>query len=83
MRKKAYGDWRHWFTENDVDFYKPAYTPYMEDVGYDCVDWNISPEPVIEPEFSSEYMQGLPRKAKQNTIIRFVDNILQRFVKKT
>ena len=83
VRKKAYGDWRHWFTEDDVAFYKPAYKPYMEAVGYDCDDWRISPDPVIEPEFSSEYMQGLPRKAKKNTIMRFVDNILQRFARKT
>jgi hypothetical protein len=82
VRKKAYGDWRHWYTEDDVALYKPAYIPYMEVVGYDCDDWNLSPEPVIEPEFSSEYMQGLPRKAKKNTIMRFVDNILQRFAKK-
>jgi len=81
VRKKAYGDWRHWFTEEDVEFFKPAYTPYMEAVGYDCDDWNLNPEPVIEPEFSSDYMQSLPRKAKKNTIMRFVDNISQRLFK--
>jgi hypothetical protein len=81
VRKKAYGDWRHWFTEEDVDFIKPAYIPYMEAVGYDCEDWDLSPEPVIEPEFSSQYMKGLPRKAKKNFIMRFVDNFSQRILK--
>jgi hypothetical protein len=38
VRKKAYGDWRHWYTEDDVVFFKSAYTPYMEIVGYDCDD---------------------------------------------
>ena len=33
VRKKAYGDWRHWFTKEDVEFFKPAHTPYMEAVG--------------------------------------------------
>ena len=82
VRKKAYGDWRHWFTEDDVDFIKPAYIPYMETVGYDCEDWDLSPEPVIESEFSSQYMQSLPRKAKKNFIMRSVDNFSQRFLKK-
>ena len=51
VRKKAYGDWRHWYTEEDVDLFKPAYLPYMEAIGYDCDDWTLSPNPVIEPEF--------------------------------
>jgi hypothetical protein len=24
VRKKAYGDWRHWYTEEDVDLFKSA-----------------------------------------------------------
>ena len=79
VRKKAYGDWRHWYTEDDVALFKPAYLPYMEAVGYDCSDWNLSSEPIIEPEFSSEYMQRLPRTAKKNLIMRFLDNFSQRF----
>jgi hypothetical protein len=83
VRKKAYGDWRHWFTAEDVTFFKPAYTPYMKAVGYDCDDWNISQEPVIEPQFSSVYMQNLPRKAKKNIIMRYIDNISLRLFKKS
>ena len=83
VRKKAYGDWRHWFTEDDVEFIKSAYIPYMAAVGYDCEDWDLSPKPAIESEFSSEYMQSLSRKAKKNTIKRFFDNISQRFAKKS
>jgi hypothetical protein len=82
VRKKAYGDWRHWFVEQDVALFKPALLPYMKVVGYDCDDWDLSPEPKIEPRFSSEYMQSLPRKAKKNTIMRFVDNISQKLFKK-
>ena len=80
MRKKAYGDWRHWYTEEDVALFKQAYLPYMAAVGYDCDDWELSPEPVIEPEFSSLYMRSLPLKAKKNLIMRFIDNISQRFL---
>jgi hypothetical protein len=83
VRKKAYGDWRHWFVKEDVTVFKPVLLPYMQVVGYDCDDWNLSNEPAIEPRFSSEYMQGLSRKAKKNTIMRFVDNISQRLLKKS
>jgi hypothetical protein len=82
VRKKTYGDWRHWYTADDVILFKTAYTPYMEAVGYDCDDWEISEQQVIEPEFSSLYMQSLPRKAKKNLIMRFIDNLFQRLFKK-
>ena len=49
VRKKATGDWRHWFTEEDVEFLKPAYLPYMELIRYDCEEWDLEPDPVIEP----------------------------------
>lgn len=83
VRKKTYGDWRHWFVDKDLALFKPAFLPYMQVVGYDCEDWNLNPEPVIEPQFSSEYMQSLPRKAKKNTIMRFIDNISQKLIKKS
>ncbi|MBW2407159.1 MAG: hypothetical protein JRF17_07295, partial [Deltaproteobacteria bacterium] len=79
VRKKAYGDWRHWYTQDDVALFKPAYLSYMDAVGYDCNDWNLSPKPIIEPKFSSRYMQSLPHKAKKNLIMRFLDNFSQRF----
>ena len=81
IRKKASGDWRHWFTEKDMTLFKPAFTPYMEFIGYDCEDWNLDPQPIIEPEYSSVYMQSLPRKAAKNKILRFFDPIVQRLVK--
>lgn len=62
IRKKAYGDWRHWFTEEDVRFYKPAYTPYLKAAGYDINDWALAPKPLIEPEYSSQYMAELPKR---------------------
>jgi len=81
VRKKASGDWRHWFTEKDVELFKPAYTPYMELIGYDCDDWVLDPQPVIEPEFSSVYMQSLPAKVTKNVVLRYVDNLFQRWFK--
>ena len=82
VRKKATGDWRQWFTAEDVELLKPAYLPYMELIGYDGNDWALSPNPVIEPEYSSIYMQNLPRKATRNIILTVLDPISQRLRKK-
>jgi hypothetical protein len=81
IRKKASGDWRHWFTDEDLELFKPAFTPYMEFIGYDCNDWEFNPDPVIEPRYSSGYMQNLPRKATKNKILRYLEPVVQRLVK--
>ncbi len=81
VRKKASGDWRQWFTEQDVELFKPAYKDYMELIGYDLNDWAFDENAVIEPEYSSVYMQDLLRKATKNIILRFADSIVQRVAK--
>jgi hypothetical protein len=83
IRKKSAGDWRQWFTAEDVEIFKPVFTPYMELIGYDCDDWLPEPNPVIEPEYSSVYMQNLPRKAAKNSLLRYIDPIVQRFLKRS
>lgn len=79
VRKKATGDWRHWFTEDDIELYKPAYLPYMEVIGYDCDDWSLSANPVIEPRFSSVYMQQLAQKKRKSlrSVINLKDRLIQ------
>ena len=81
VRKKAAGDWRHWFTAADAERFQPAYTPYMGLVGYDCEDWTPAANPVIEPQFSSVYMRNLPKKATRNLIFRYLDPLMQRLGK--
>ena len=66
VRKKATGDWRHWFTQEDIELHKPAYLMYMEVIGYNCEDWTLNADPVIEPEFSSMYMQQLAQRKKNS-----------------
>ncbi|MGD9289917.1 MAG: hypothetical protein PVG74_20025, partial [Desulfobacterales bacterium] len=75
IRKKTTGDWRHWFTEEDIELLKPVFIPYMKLIGYDPADWAPSPAPIIEPEYSSQYMRQLPRKAKKNVLKRFLGPI--------
>jgi hypothetical protein len=81
IRKKDSGDWRHWFTQEDVELFKPAFLPYMELIGYDCSDWTPDPNPVIEPEFSSVYMQKLPPMVLKNKILHYCDVVIQKLKK--
>ena len=78
VRKKATGDWRHWFTEEDVELFKQAYLPYMKVVGYDCDDWALSNNPVIEPQYASVYMQSLPRRAPLDVIRHYRERLVKR-----
>lgn len=71
-RKKAYGDWRNWFTPEDVELFKPAYEIYMRAIGYDAADWALADQPVIEPRFSSDYMKRLVRDNTTNPIQRLM-----------
>ncbi len=72
VRKKSSGDWRHWFTEEDVEYFKPAYLPYMETIGYDCEDWTPCSNPVIEPRYSSLYIKELFKKNRINKIKKII-----------
>lgn len=81
IRKKATGDWRHWFTAEDIARFKPAYLPYLQLIGYDRNDWRLEPNPLIEPQYSSEYMQNLVRKATKNSLLRYLDPVIQRLAK--
>jgi hypothetical protein len=78
VRKKSYGDWRQWFTEEDVEVFRSVYTPYMALIGYDCDDWALRPNQVIEPQYSSMYMTNLAKKGHSNLIRLVKDAIVQR-----
>ena len=80
IRKKSTGDWRHWFTEEDISLLRPAYTAYMALIGYNCDNWNLAENPVIEPEYSSVYMKNLARKATKNVFQQYLAPIVKRFM---
>jgi hypothetical protein len=56
-RSKGYGDWRSWFREDDVDFFRPMFSRFMERYGYDD-DWKLAPEPQIDPSTSSGHIEA-------------------------
>jgi hypothetical protein len=80
VRKKGFGDWRHWFTPEDIALFKPAYLPYMEAAHYDCDDWALADLPQIDPRFSSRYIRNLVRQGPANMVRRFIDNLKQRYL---
>jgi len=71
-RKKSKGDWRHWFTQEDVELFSPVYTPYMDLIGYDSNDWQLRTPQVIEPEYASLYMKRLPTMRALDSLRKFV-----------
>jgi hypothetical protein len=79
IRKKSTGDWRHWFTEEDIKLLKPAYIDYMTLIGYDRNDWNLAENPMIEAEYSSDYMRNLVRKATKGVLQQYLGPITKLF----
>ncbi len=59
VRRKGYGDWRHWFTEEDVEVFRPIMEPFMKAAGYDTEDWRLDAEPQLDPEFASAYVRRI------------------------
>jgi hypothetical protein len=57
VRSKRAGNWRNWMTPDDVDTLKPLFAPFMEHFGYDCDDWRLNDEPVIESALSTDYVR--------------------------
>lgn len=54
-RTKRSGDWRHWFTEEDVNFFRPHLLPYMRAYGY-ADEWKLAEQPHIAPEHASGFV---------------------------
>ena len=60
VRRKGYGDWRHWFTPADVARYGSGVMDrYLTTFGYDRDDWALAARPRIEPAHGSAYMSAL------------------------
>jgi hypothetical protein len=55
-RTKASGNWRHWFTADDVNFFRPRLAAFMAAYGY-ADDWTLAAEPRIDAEHSSDFVR--------------------------
>lgn len=54
-RSKTSGDWRHWFTTEDVAFFAPLMNDYMVNFKYDLC-WDLLSCPFIDPDHASAYV---------------------------
>ncbi len=57
-RKGESGDWKNWFTEEDVAFFRPLIDPILERFGFDRA-WDLADPPRIEPGHCSGYVLRL------------------------
>ena len=62
-RTKGSGDWRNWFLEPDVEYFRPHFEPYMQRYGYGA-DWKPAENPIIRPDHASEYVLKLVREKR-------------------
>jgi hypothetical protein len=76
-------DWFRFTYENMVakNFSELSEYPYMELMGYDIQDWALDPNPAIEPEYSSRYMEDLIRRKSWHSILSIKELIVQRLKK--
>jgi len=55
-RTKATNSWRHWFTADDVAYFRPRLSPFMAAYGY-ADDWALATEPRISSAHGSEFVR--------------------------
>jgi hypothetical protein len=58
VRTKQSGDWRNWFTAEDVDFFSPHCGAFMQRFDYGN-DWMLPAEPRIPPSHASQYVRRI------------------------
>lgn len=62
-RSKGSGEWRNWFTEQDVKYFGDTFQQYLAKYEYD-MKWQLNPEPEISPKHSTEYVMRLVRERR-------------------
>jgi hypothetical protein len=55
-RSKTYGAWKHWFTPEDEQVWRPFFQPFIERYGYE-VEWLLADAPAIDPATASGYLE--------------------------
>lgn len=67
VRTMRYGNWRDWFTAEDVEYFRPILQPFL-DRYYGAVDWDLNKNPKIHVEHGSNYVTKIvnERRASRN-----------------
>jgi len=72
VRSKKYDNWRSWFTPEDIDYYKPLMSRFMEIFGYKC-EWELEHKPKLDPEIGSLYIRKIIKEAEEIRAKRKLD----------
>ncbi len=59
VRSKGYGNWKNWFTSEDVSFYQPILGDFISKYCPIIDDWTLNPKQEIDQSKGSQYMQKL------------------------
>lgn len=62
-RKGTSGDWKNWFTPEDVAFFRDSMDGFINKYGFDS-EWRLEAKPMIEPKYCSQYIQRLSEARK-------------------
>lgn len=62
-RTLAAGHWRHWFTDEDVELFRPIFLRYMRHYGY-ADDWTLASAPAIPSAHATEYVLRVVAKRR-------------------
>ncbi len=66
-RSKKHGNWRNWFTEEDVHYYKPLLADKLAALGYDPDDWTLNQVDTLPASEGSAYMKRVYRYPRLQT----------------
>ncbi len=55
-RSARSGDWRHWFTPEDVEVFRPLFADMINRLGYDP-DWTLASPQQLDPQYGSEFVR--------------------------
>ena len=64
QRSSKVGQWRRWFTPEDVQSLRHELDPLLHAFVYDCNDWHLIPNAKISPSEGSKFMQHLFHSTK-------------------
>jgi hypothetical protein len=64
VRTKGYGAWRDWFTQADMETFRPVLRPFL-DRYYPGSDWDLSPSPSLDPDQGSRYVERLINEKRE------------------
>jgi hypothetical protein len=81
-RSMSHGDWRRWFTDEDVRVYLPVYNRFLSENGYDENDWKLDYPSNLSPKMGSMYMLGLYSHEKRTKGSSNLLNCLLNVIKK-